>query len=220
MRAYLLIIFSVTITLSGGCATIVAGSSQTVTFDSSPQGANVLIDGQTFGATPTSISLKKGDHETISFQLQDYRTVSMDLGTRVEPWFFGNFILGGLFGTTTDMSSGAIYKYSPDRYFVTLTPKENPPELLNHTQQVERFIVVNFRELQSASATQNPTDNEYFKSLVVMIGATTNDEVNRNLTEILLQNSSPVDAAKKISQKYLHVSPNFESGLRNGKSTE
>ena len=40
----------------------------------------------------------------------------------MNPWFFGNIVIGGLLGSTTDGVSGAINEFSPDQYFVTLSP--------------------------------------------------------------------------------------------------
>ena len=52
-----------------GCATILKGTSQTVTFNSEPSEADVIIDGKTMGKTPVSVSLKKKKVNNMSIRV-------------------------------------------------------------------------------------------------------------------------------------------------------
>ena len=45
-----------------GCATIISGTSQNITFESSPSGATIFLDGERVGVTPFSTSLKKNKY--------------------------------------------------------------------------------------------------------------------------------------------------------------
>ncbi|MFQ5728843.1 MAG: PEGA domain-containing protein [Waddliaceae bacterium] len=106
-----------------GCATIMGGTSQDVTFNSNPEGAKVTLDGKVLGKTPLTISLsskKKG--QSLDFEKEGHKKLSMKMGTKTNGMFWGNIIFGGLIGSTTDGLSGAIYQYSPDQYMVTLEP--------------------------------------------------------------------------------------------------
>lgn len=186
-----------------GCATIVSGTSQTVSFESEPEGVTVRVNGKSIGKTPTSARLDKRKNQTLTFELEGYRTVTKDLQTGIDPWVIGNIIIGGVFGTTTDFASGAIYEYSPDQYFVTLPPEKGTGGLLNHSQQVKRFIVANFNGLQSASASPEPLEDEVFEALVDTLGIhEKNDLAIDKLTRILLEESQPVDAAKAVSEAF------------------
>ena len=40
-----------------GCATVISGTSQEITFESSPSGATVYLDGERYGVTPFTLSL-------------------------------------------------------------------------------------------------------------------------------------------------------------------
>ena len=45
--------------LTSGCATLFTGTTQSVTIDSQPQGANIVIDGQLIGTTPARVRLDR-----------------------------------------------------------------------------------------------------------------------------------------------------------------
>lgn len=104
------------------CASIVSGGHQSVTLNSNPEGATVAVDGNTIGKTPMTTFLKKKPGQNVMFTLDGYMPITTQLQTGVNPWFFGNIIIGGLIGSSTDALSGAIYQYSPSQYLVTLQP--------------------------------------------------------------------------------------------------
>ncbi|HHT9160120.1 MAG TPA: PEGA domain-containing protein [Candidatus Brocadiaceae bacterium] len=100
-----------------GCASVIKGTSQTVTFDSNPEGAKVMIDGRPFGVTPLSVSLAKNKYSNITFEKEGYKSRSMVLGKQ-----FDAIALINIFWdlSTTDLITGAIYEYSPNQYYVDL----------------------------------------------------------------------------------------------------
>lgn len=204
MKLTIRILTLFTIIFCAGCATIITGGSQTVSFDSSPQGAIVNVNGKVVGKTPMSISLDKGKNKTVVFKLKGHQAVSRQLSTSVQPWFWGNILTGGLFGSTTDFASGAVYEYSPNHYFVTLPPKENLKGVLSHSQRVEQYVVGNFHELRSAAAKGNPLENDVFIGLTKMldIAPGENDKID-DLANTLLKADSPVDAAQRVNEKFM-----------------
>jgi hypothetical protein len=87
-----------------GCATIVRGSSQTITINSNVDGAIVEMNGQQVGVTPFSGKLKKGKERVFRISKPGYTTQGIVLETKYD-WiasFGGNIISGGTIGTTTD----------------------------------------------------------------------------------------------------------------------
>jgi hypothetical protein len=56
------------------------------------------------------------------FSKDGYKPVTMELTTTLDPWFWGNIVLGGFIGSTTDYINGSVNEYSPSQFFVTLTP--------------------------------------------------------------------------------------------------
>lgn len=113
-----------------GCATIVSGSAQKLTFDSDPQGAVVTLIGKTkvreIGRTPLTIEVPRRKFQQISLDAEGYESRTLDLTTTLNGWFWGNLVIGGLPGSTTDASSGGSVEYAPQQYFVTLKSKTPP----------------------------------------------------------------------------------------------
>lgn len=114
------------IVLSGsmltGCASIVSDSVYPVAINSSPNGATftvknregVLIDS---GNTPETVMLKSGDgyfHSatyTITFHKQGYDDKVVELQSKMDGWYFGNILLGGVIGMViVDPATGAMWK--------------------------------------------------------------------------------------------------------------
>lgn len=103
--------------LMAGCASVIKGTSQTVTFNSNPEGAEVLVDGIPFGATPLSVKLAKNKYSNITFKKEGYKPRSMVL----EKQFDGIALINIVWDfSTTDLITGAIYEYSPSQYYVDL----------------------------------------------------------------------------------------------------
>lgn len=137
--------------LFGGCASIVGGTTQEMTFQSSPEEALVTVSGRPMGKTPVTVQLDKKEAQSLVFSKNGYKPVTKDLTTTLEPWFWGNILLGGVYGTTTDLASGAIHKYSPNQYFVTLQPEGASPmesaTLKNQRDKAREFIVGRYTNL-------------------------------------------------------------------------
>lgn len=106
-----------------GCATIFDGDTQLLTFDSVPTGAEVYVDGVLLGVTPMSASVKRKKDATLTLKKEGYADRVMPMATTMNMTFLGNLVTGGLFGTTTDSATGAINKYEPGQFMVTLQKK-------------------------------------------------------------------------------------------------
>ncbi|MBH0186502.1 MAG: PEGA domain-containing protein [Nitrospira sp.] len=57
------ILMLVPLMLAFGCATIVVGDKQSLTFDSEPAGAQIFINGVSMGLTPATITIQKRNYE-------------------------------------------------------------------------------------------------------------------------------------------------------------
>lgn len=195
----------ISIVLMQGCATIVSGRSQEVTFQSSPDGAIVKVNGRPLGKTPLTINMKRADGQTLSIEKDGYKPVTTELTTSLEPWFWGNLIFGGsgLFSSTTDKVTGATNEYSPNQYFVTLTPVGNSDGMLNEIQQVKRYVVINFEELKKDASSGDESDDT-FASLLKLLKVDHNDnkQVNK-LVGILKQEDDSVKAASAVAEAFV-----------------
>src|SRR4051812_30536890 len=91
-----------------GCASIVDGSSQVVSFNSNPNSARVLVNGTEIGRTPLSTQIKRSGDTVVLFRKDGYADQTISLQTKLNPWFWGNILCGGTIGSTTDGLSGAV----------------------------------------------------------------------------------------------------------------
>jgi hypothetical protein len=112
---------------STGCATILAGKSQTVTVATNPPGARceLIREGRVIGTvdnTPGAITLIKSKHDIDVICRKDGFSDGKGFGdSGLEGATFGNIILGGLIGWGVDSAVGADNKY-PEVMTVNLVP--------------------------------------------------------------------------------------------------
>lgn len=97
------------------CATIMQGSKQNVGFASTPSGATIFVDGQNMGVTPASLSLARKQEHTVRIDLAGYQPYEMVLNRGVSGWVWGNLVFGGLIGLVVDVTTGAMYKLTPEQ---------------------------------------------------------------------------------------------------------
>ena len=106
-----------------GCATIMDGSKQKVSFSSNPSSAAVTIDGKTVGSTPLTEDLSTKDIHTVKMVLAGYHPYEMTLTKTTNSWVWGNIILGGFIGLGVDAITGALYKLTPEQVNADLKVK-------------------------------------------------------------------------------------------------
>lgn len=115
-----ILLSSLTLLLSG-CATVISGTNQTLTFNSNVDGVNVYVDGALIGQTPVSASFKKNKVQTVMFTKEGYETVTREVTKEFDPVaalsFFWDF-------STTDFVTGAVYEYAPNAIYVEMPPKK------------------------------------------------------------------------------------------------
>ena len=154
--------------LLSGCATIMSGSTQEMSFQSSPDEAvvtmvsRVLGQGQDavwhdemriLGKTPLTVQLDREDGRSVVFSKTGYAPVTMKLATTTNGYFWGNIVCCGLVGSTTDSMSGAINEYSLSQFFVTLTPdsgsKIEDSTLTSQREKAREFMVRRYTSLMA-----------------------------------------------------------------------
>lgn len=111
------------------CATIVTGTSQTVTVSTDPAGAACTLDraGARVGAipqTPGSVRIgKSGKDLSVTCAKDGYQTATVQQSSSFNGVTFGNILAGGVIGVVVDASSGANFNYPGD---VRLALAPNP----------------------------------------------------------------------------------------------
>lgn len=115
--------------LLSSCATILTGTTQRMTIDSTPQGAEIVIDGRIMGNTPSKVRIYRDinafidDGKAIELHMEGYYPDGYYLGTDIEPTVVLNVLMP--FGFALDAITGAIMKYDSDYYNFRLIPLEN-----------------------------------------------------------------------------------------------
>jgi len=162
---------------SSGCATLIDGSTQLVTFKSLPEGVTVTVNGKTLGETPIVLDLERQSESVVEFYKEGYTKHSLQMETRMNGLVFVNLIwcFSCVLSTTTDYASGAAYQYDPNKYFVILVPEgvtETPSD--TKKRKVKSFIMANHigivTELSKVSDEYTPDEyDEYLYSLIAML---------------------------------------------------
>ncbi|MDE2303998.1 MAG: PEGA domain-containing protein [Gammaproteobacteria bacterium] len=105
-----------------GCATIVKGTTQKVPVASDPSGADVIVDGNLSGQTPTTVELKRKNDHLVTLEKTGYQSRSVAVVKSVGGAVWGNILAGGLIGWGVDAADGAQYNLVP----VTINAKLEP----------------------------------------------------------------------------------------------
>lgn len=193
--------FVLSVSMFSGCASIITGTDQTVTFNSEPDGATVTVSGLVIGKTPVTVPISKGKNQSLTFEKEGYKTYTTQLSTSFNGWFWGNIIFGGLLGSTTDGVSGAIHEFSPDQYFVTLTPETSGGVSSSKPRKIKELFVL-FGETIRTELSQN--GGEKSDAILELLSIDAEDKESSLMTLKLLseKHSDDLELANKIIEFY------------------
>lgn len=152
-------------TLGAGCASIVKGSSQTITVSSNVDGADVFLDGMKIGTTPYAgpVAKNKG---VLMVQKAGYTTANVSLSKTIEPIFWGNIITGGTLGSITDFASGSAYQYAPASYQVDLKPVEQAQADFERSVAARKFAMLYLDRISTELANGS---GDHLDALLVLV---------------------------------------------------
>lgn len=120
----LFVLFAITSVLSTSCATIFTGTKQTVQINSYPQGAKIEVDGIERGVTPAPVEMKKGFRgQTLVLKKEGYENKIFQPTMTFNNVAILNFM--GMLGWGIDAATGALMKYDPVVYEITLEPTKS-----------------------------------------------------------------------------------------------
>ena len=203
--------------VSSGCATILDGSSQPVNFNSSPNGARMYVNGVEVGTTPLTMLVKRSKTTMILAKKNGYEDQQLLLQTKTNNTFWGNIILGGPLGSTTDYASDAMIEYSPNMYHITLNPiplvQSNDggfavergartriePEGLRTERQVRNYLL---RYHAYLTADMARGQGEYLSSLYTMLRLSDSVETLNRFRSIAARNHEALAFAEAILTQY------------------
>ncbi|MFN5711152.1 MAG: PEGA domain-containing protein [Bacteroidota bacterium] len=124
-----ILIFLSSLILSS-CATIFTGTKDRISFNTTPPGAMIYIDGLEQCRTPCSILVKRRLEDTeVEFKLDGYDTRIIKLSKDLN--IMSVFNLGNLIAWGIDALSGAVMKYDRKSYDIILEGKKTSMILPN-----------------------------------------------------------------------------------------
>lgn len=118
-----IILLAITLLVSG-CATILKGSSETVSFNSNPAGATVLIDGSPVGKTPTQLSLASKNSYKIEIKKDGYEPSNFILSNKVGAGWVILDVICGVVPVVIDLVTGSFYMLDQSQVNVSLEKKK------------------------------------------------------------------------------------------------
>ena len=144
--------------LSTGCATIFGRSNYSMAINSNPTGASLSITDKKGkeifkGVTPATVTLKssagyfsKAEYQ-LKFDLENHEQRIVPLTSKLNGWYFGNLLIGGIIGMLIiDPASGAMYKLPKEAIVETLTKK--------NIAQVPSLNIVDINSLSKEQVNQ------------------------------------------------------------------
>ena len=157
----------ITLTIVSGCATVVKGTTQTIPVNSDPTGAEVVVNNNVLGITPTEIKLKRKKDHQIMIRKEGYNSVTMPILKSVGGAVWGNILAGGLIGWGVDATSGAQYNLSPETIYVTLRPMTTTAQRPRTDTTAEG--IAELSALDDALEAGTLTEEEYGKARMRII---------------------------------------------------
>ncbi|MDR0972738.1 MAG: hypothetical protein LBM61_01970 [Prevotellaceae bacterium] len=134
---YLIVCVMACMILFSSCATIFTKSRYSVIVNTKPAGATLVITDskgrEVFsGQTPAIVRLKSSDgffsgaDYTLRFSYSGYSNKIVSISSKIEGWYFGNILLGGLIGMLiVDPATGAMWKLDTEYIDETLIPLDS-----------------------------------------------------------------------------------------------
>jgi uncharacterized protein YceK len=148
LKLWLPILFIATLLVFSGCASIMHGSKQEITFTSNPSGATVEVFSDVSEGrcdTPCSLILRRNQNYRVVFKKGGYQDFEAPLRKGTDGWIWGNILFGGVIGLVIDLTNGSAYKLRPGELEATLsaTTLGDLPEL----KEGERVGILDFDQL-------------------------------------------------------------------------
>ncbi len=106
-----------------GCATLFKQKSRTVAFDSDPQGATILINGNRMGTTPMPMNLSNKKPVTVTFRKEGYEDKTYIINTKTGAGWVILDCLGGFIPVIIDAVTENWYNLDTSEVKVLLDVK-------------------------------------------------------------------------------------------------
>jgi hypothetical protein len=147
------ILILICVRLAIGCGTIFRGVTQDIQISSSPDMAEVWIDGVRMGTTPTELTLKRKNNYLVTVKKEGLKEATVKIEGSMSGWVIANIIFGGVIGCGIDFITGGAYDLKPERVDINLTKLA---ELDGKTIYIDRAQLDKVKQLRFVDAQGNP----------------------------------------------------------------
>ncbi len=126
MKTRVLFIGLIFIISLSSCATIISGTKQKVSIESTPSNATVFLNKKEVGKTPFKTKLRRTKDYELMICFDGYYDYEMLLTRKLNNVTFVNFIHGGIVGLILDLSTGSLHRFTKPKIHVELIPNRSP----------------------------------------------------------------------------------------------
>lgn len=180
--------------LLSGCGMCFDGFHQTVAIDGSPAGVEIYRDGKPVGKTPLMLEVRrKGGAQMLVAKKEGYNDQTLIMESRMGTGGVLDIIssataLTGVFGLTTDGTSGTLWEYQPGHFYVNMirVGEENRP-----VSKMKLFVSRNWHVLENEAGSG---DGEGIRALSEMTGVSKSE-----LCSFIKDSSYPSQLISKLS---------------------
>jgi len=149
-----------------GCASIISGTTQTVTLRTEPTAANIEVinragDRVHSGTSPMTVSLKRGagyfksEQYTVRFTKEGYAPKEVQIVGTVNGWYVANILFGGLIGMlAVDPATGAMYSLDPSDLNAQLEATGTPQAKAGDTLKIVSTTDLTAEQMKQAKPLQ------------------------------------------------------------------
>lgn len=101
-----------------GCATIISGTKQDISVNSTPASASVTVKtvggvGVFTGTTPATCKLERKREYIVYVRLDGFQEQQIQVSHSFNAWVVGNLVCGGVLGLVIDAVTGAMWNLEP-----------------------------------------------------------------------------------------------------------
>lgn len=123
-----IVLLILTTTVLSGCASIIKGKTQNINVMTSNEKeveATIFTSAGMQEMNIPRVVMVPKDSQDITINVKEgacnKETVAV-VSSHIEPWFWGNIFMGGIWGSSTDSATGAMWQYD-DQVTVTIDEK-------------------------------------------------------------------------------------------------
>lgn len=172
IKIYLVVIAFAALALQS-CGTIFTGTHQRIVIDSEPQGAEIFIEGDSVGVTPSKVLVRRrlfdlqNGGKTVRLEKDGYRKAKRSIYVSMNPaCIFNTIFLLPHWGV--DLATGAIARYEPYNFYYlepdTNFKYESNPKPAVEIDKFDRLLKLK-KLLDEGAITQEEFDKEKAKIL-------------------------------------------------------